>query len=511
MKLFVPLVISWVCLWAITGLSIYEKKTARFQDRQDTMKYAGEIALSIVKEYAALVDGGKISLQDAQKQAMERIRHMRFGADGYFTIVTSKPSIVMHPVRRELDEKDMSDYKDPAGHYLFRELAAIARGSGKGWVEYVAPKPGHSDRTAVFAKGSYVITYKPWDWSLVTGVYLDDLSDQVVSDFWRGLGVLTCIGIFMSGALYLVIRSVERTIGGDPDLASEVAHQIAAGDLTQVISIRNNDTSSLCFAIKSMQESLLSIVSRVRTGTDAISSASLQIAAGNMDLATRTAQQAASLEETASSMEELTSTVKQNADNACQANSLAMAASVVAVNGGKAVAEVVEIMSVINDSAKEIASIISVIDSIAFQTNILALNASVEAARAGEQGRGFAVVASEVRSLAHRSATAAKEIKSLIDDSLDGVHAGTRLVDQAGATMENVVNSVCRVTSIIGEIAVASDEQTSGIAQVNTAIAQIDTMAQQNAALVEESAAAATSMRSQAGELARVVSVFKLV
>jgi methyl-accepting chemotaxis protein len=259
-----------------------------------------------------------------------------------------------------------------------------------------------------------------------------------------------------------------------------------------------------------MNESLVRIVGEVRVSTDTIATASGQIASGNMDLSARTESQACSLEKTASSMEQLTSTVKQNADNARQANQLAVSASEVAVKGGSVVTQVVDTMGSINASSKKIVDIIGVIDGIAFQTNILALNAAVEAARAGEQGRGFAVVASEVRSLAQRSASAAKEIKTLIGDSVDKVDIGAKLVDQAGATMQEIVDSVRRVTDIMSEITAASQEQMSGISQVNEAVTQMDSSTQQNAALVEEAAAAATSLRDQAGRLSQVVSVFKL-
>jgi methyl-accepting chemotaxis protein len=255
---------------------------------------------------------------------------------------------------------------------------------------------------------------------------------------------------------------------------------------------------------------LRNIVSEVRSGTDSISIASTEIAAGNQDLSARTEQQAASLEETASSMEELTSTVKQNADNARQANQLAGAAASVARKGGDVVAEVVGTMESIDASSRKIVDIITVIDSIAFQTNILALNAAVEAARAGEQGRGFAVVASEVRNLAQRSAAAAKEIKELIGDSVDKVNAGTRLVSDAGNTMQDIVSSVQRVSDIISEITAASAEQSSGIDEVYKAVGQMDQVTQQNAALVEEAAAAAEAMQNQASSLAQVVSVFKV-
>jgi methyl-accepting chemotaxis protein len=252
------------------------------------------------------------------------------------------------------------------------------------------------------------------------------------------------------------------------------------------------------------------IVSQVRTSSDTISTGSTQIAAGNQDLSSRTEQQASSLEETASSLEELTSTVKQNADNARQANQLAQSASDVANKGGMVVSQVVDTMGSINESSKKISDIISVIDGIAFQTNILALNAAVEAARAGEQGRGFAVVAAEVRTLAQRSAAAAKEIKELISDSVEKVDTGSKLVDQAGTTMHEIVESIRRVTDIMGEITAASQEQTAGIEQINQAVSQMDQVTQQNASLVEEAAAAAEAMRDQAAGLAQAVGVFKI-
>ena len=293
--------------------------------------------------------------------------------------------------------------------------------------------------------------------------------------------------------------------------AVAVAETVAAGDLTHAIEAHTQDeTGALLRALRHMNDSLVGIVSQVRGGTDTIATASREISAGNLDLSARTEQQAGALEETAASMEELTTTVRQNADNARQANQLAIAASAIATRGGAVVGEVVTTMGAINASASRIADIIGVIDGIAFQTNILALNAAVEAARAGEQGRGFAVVASEVRNLAQRSAAAAKEIKDLIATSAANVDAGTKLVGQAGATMEQVVGSIRRVTDIMAEITSATQEQTGGIEQVNQAIGQMDQVTQQNAALVEEAAAAAASMQEQAATLAEVVGVFKV-
>jgi len=300
-----------------------------------------------------------------------------------------------------------------------------------------------------------------------------------------------------------IVRPLQRAVG--------VAQAIAAGDLRSTIDVHSRDeTGQLMLALQGMQDSLVDVVGKVRTGTDTIASASTQIATGNQDLSSRTEEQASSLEQTAASMEELTSTVKQNAENARQANQLAASASDVAVKGGAVVGQVVTTMASIDSSSRKIVDIIGVIDGIAFQTNILALNAAVEAARAGDQGRGFAVVASEVRSLAQRSAGAAKEIKGLIDDSVSNVNAGTQLVQEAGRTMEEIVGSVQRVTDIMGEITAASHEQTTGIEQINQAITQMDQVTQQNAALVEEAAAAASALREQADTLVETVSVFKM-
>jgi len=372
---------------------------------------------------------------------------------------------------------------DEAKTYLRTELRPILAAYKKAISEQIAMQLDITSKAAAEAEQTYAQTR---NWMI-------------------GLGIAILGFAIMMG--YWITASITRPVAK----ALDVANTVAKGDLTSRIEVTTTDEmGQLLQALKAMNESLVQTVTIVRAGTETIATASSQVASGNQDLSSRTEQQASSLEETASSMEELTSTVKQNADNARQANSLAATASTVATKGGQVIGQVVGTMGEINASASKIADIIGVIDGIAFQTNILALNAAVEAARAGEEGRGFAVVATEVRTLAQRSANAAKEIKALIDDSVSKVENGSRLVNEAGTTMHEIVDSVQRVADIMQEITAASAEQTSGIEQINQAILQMDQVTQQNASLVEEAAAAAESMQDQASKLAQTVSVFKL-
>ncbi len=341
---------------------------------------------------------------------------------------------------------------------------------------------------------------------------LADAGDQEARRIY-GVAMWAFLGITVLAIGVSIVTAVitGKTLLKQLSQAVEVVHSVAAGELTATINAPGKDEISMLMrGLSTMQTSLVTVVSNVRQGSDAVATASAEIARGNNDLSARTENQASALEQTASSMEQLNATVKQNADNARQANQLAMRASTVAIQGGEVVSQVVDTMKDINEASRKITDIIQVIDGIAFQTNILALNAAVEAARAGEQGRGFAVVASEVRSLAGRSADAAKEIKSLINASVERVEQGTTLVDQAGITMTEVVSSIKRVTDLMGEISAASSEQSAGVSQVGEAITQMDTVTQQNAALVEEMAAAAGSLKSLAHDLVQTVAVFKL-
>ncbi|MGF6857151.1 methyl-accepting chemotaxis protein [Paraburkholderia sp. CI3] len=432
---------------------------------------------------------------------------MRYPGSGYMIVSTATPVVIMHPMLADLRNKDMSHYADSDGKLLFVEMVKVAQAHGQGFVDYMGRLAGNNERVP---KISFVKRFAAWDWFLISGVYVNDIDAAFRADLLRYLLTILVIGSFSTVALVLIIRNVKRSLGGEPAYAASVAQTIADGDLSCPVTLAGDDQESMLFAMQRMQSRLADAIRRIRGGTETITVAAEEIAAGNLDLSARTEQQASSLGETAASMEQLTATVKQNADNALQANRMARSASQLAGEGGEAVQHVVANMQSIAASSARVVDIIGVIESIAFQTNILALNAAVEAARAGEEGRGFAVVAGEVRNLARRSADAAKEIKTLIEDSVARVGSGKTLVEKAGGTMESLVDAVKRVTDIISEISAASDEQSRGIEQVNLAIVQMDETTQQNAAMVEQAAAAAQSMQEQAQMLRDVVNTFRL-
>jgi methyl-accepting chemotaxis protein len=507
-KLFLPLVLSLLCLLIVFVIDTLHNRAVRLEERKTQLANAGQLAASIAREYGALAASHTLTDVEAKKQALARIKALRYGETGYLNVFDSQ-QVVMHPIKPELVGTSIGATRDPEGRQVYVEAMAAAAASkdGGGYTNYLWAKPGSQKAVP---KLTYTLAYKPWDWYIMTGLYIDDLDQAFYRKLLQSALWLAAIGAVLSAVVVLLIRDVERSLGGDPGHAVEVASRIAGGDLGTEVVVRAGDRDSLMAAMKAMRDALAGIVTQVRSGTDLIATASGEIASGNLDLSSRTEEQASSLEETAASMEELTSTVKQSAENARQASELAESAAGVAGRGGAVVARVVDTMEAIKASSNKIVDIIGVIDGIAFQTNILALNAAVEAARAGEQGRGFAVVAGEVRNLAQRSAQAAKEIKELIGDSVEKVGDGARLVLDAGATMQEIVASVNRVSSMIGAISSATQEQGSGIEHINQAIAQMDQVTQQNASLVEEAAAASEAMQEQAAKLAQTVSVFRI-
>jgi len=506
-KLWIPLVLSLLCVVCIAAFGAWQTRQARIDEREHALKDAGDIAMSIAKRYAALAASGSLPLDEAKKQTLAALRALRYGADGYVAVVDNDAHSVMNPFKPETEGKYLGDFQDANGTYVYRKITEVARSTGDGFVDYVWLRPGSQKQVP---KRSHIATYMPWGWSFVTGAYLDDIDAEFRASLVTLLVVVAVLATALAGVVYVVNRGLYRSLGGSPEYAAEIVALTASGNLSHRIDLQQGDQVSLLFRIREMQGQLRATVGHIVRATNSIAAATQQIATGNQDLSKRTESQAASLQETAASMEELTSVVKQNAEHAGQASGLAAQATTVANRGQTVVSEVVETMHDISESSKKIGDILGIIEGIAFQTNILALNAAVEAARAGEQGRGFAVVASEVRSLAQRSSSAAKDIKELIGHSMQRVEAGTTLVDQAGHTMGEIMSAVNRVTSLMEEIAAASTEQSDGIEQISRAVAQMDQVTQQNAALVEEAAAAAGSMLEQTRTLSTAVSSFKV-
>ncbi len=508
-QLLSALVVMWIGLLALAAWSAFSARETMIEERKDGLRRVVEAANGVVNSYVADVAAGKISKEEAQKNALERIAAMRYDGDNYLFIFDSRPVVLMLPSNKAMIGKNVADRKDSEGKAYYVEMMKVGQEKQHGFVQYMGRLPGTDDSNRT-PKMSYVVHNKTWDWFIVTGVFLSDVQTQFRSDLFKLLGILVVVGGLVSLMMLAIIRRITGSLGGEPAYAVAIATRIASGDLTVRVDTRAGDNRSLLFEMATMRERLGGVIKGIRQGTDAIDIGAREIAAGNLDLSSRTEEQAGSLATTASNMDTLTATVKQNADNARQAGQLANNASEIAKRGGEVVGQVVQTMEGITESSRKISDIIGVIDGIAFQTNILALNAAVEAARAGEQGRGFAVVASEVRSLAQRSAQAAKEIKALIEDSVQRVGDGSDQVARAGETMGEVVSAVHRLTDIVSEISAASEEQRRGIEQVNLAIGEMDQVTQQNAALVEEAAAAAGSLEEQARRLKAAVATFRV-
>ncbi|MDR7298323.1 MULTISPECIES: methyl-accepting chemotaxis protein [Roseateles] len=498
-----------ILLVAINSVQAYNDIMA---GRREVLQTAVQSVANQVLALQQQAASGKLQEDAAQATAREAIRMARFGGtDGrseYFYAWSLDGVSVVHPVKPEWAGQNMLDkIVDGNGRKTIRDMVAGVKASsnGRAFVDTHFPRPGGTEPVA---KLQYVVQIPGWNWVVGSGLYLDDVKALVWRAALQQVGIGAVV-LAITVALGLAIaRSVLGQLGGEPRVAIAAMQDVARGDLSPRLSSARSD--SLMGQMQAMVEALRTTIGQVRDAVESITTAAGEIAQGNHDLSGRTEQAASSLQQTASSMEEMSGAVGQSADTARQANQLAASAAEAAQRGGQVVAQVTQSMQGITDSSRRIGDIIGVIDGIAFQTNILALNAAVEAARAGEQGRGFAVVAGEVRSLAQRSAEAAKEIKSLIGTSVGNVEQGAVLVAQTGQAMHDIVGSVSRVSDLIGEIAAAASEQRDGIQQVNQAVTQLDQMTQQNAALVEESAAAAQSMREQAHKLAEAVSAFRL-
>lgn len=500
------LALAALALALFSGLGLLNLRESLLEVHRSQTKNVVGVGMATAEYFHKQQLDGKLTEAQARQAAKDALTLVRFGNKDYFWITDMQGVFVMHPIKPEFVGTSKWDLKDANGKFIIREAVGSAKAGG-GYLDYFWPKPG-SDKAV--QKMAYAQSFGPWDWMLTAGIYVDDVD----AAFWReaksNLFALVLVMAALVVVASLISRSVQKQLGGEPFAAAEMARDVAQGKLDQTVALRSGDSDSLMAQLNTMRESLATVVSQVRKGSEGVAAASAEIAQGNQDLSARTESQSSALQETAATMDQLDANVKHNAASAVQANDLARNASAVAAQGGAVVAKVVETMKGINEASGKIADIISVIDGIAFQTNILALNAAVEAARAGEQGRGFAVVAGEVRSLAGRAAEAAKEIKALINTSVKRVEEGSVLVDSAGHTMTEVVKAIQQVSSIVSEISAASAQQSQGVSQVGQAVAQMDAATQQNAALVEQMSAAASGLKSQAQELVALVAVFQL-
>lgn len=506
-RLALVVVVVVVGLVSLTVMNAFQSRDRQMAGLERTLSSEIESAISVAEQMHARVIKGELSEADAQRMALAQIRNMQWNeGTGYIFAFDSGLVMRMHPLKPELIGKNIRAETDARGTPHYRLMLENDLQYGRGLLRYTQKMPDGSAKDKV----TYTQLFKPWNMHFAAGAYFDEIDAQFQHSLRLDLTKAGVVGLLVILMVWLSMRSIRRSIGGEPDFAVAMAARIANGDLNQDDSGKTFVAGSLLAELVRMRDKLIGIVGEVQHGSQAVSSAAQQIAKGNDDLSQRTQEQASSLEETAASMEEMTSTVKQNAENASHANQLANGAREQAEHGGQVAAQAVAAMGEINASSRKIADIVGLIDEIAFQTNLLSLNAAVEAARAGEQGRGFAVVASEVRSLSQRSAAAAKEIKGLINESVQRVQAGSVLVDQSGAALADIVDSVKKVTDIVAEIAAASQEQSAGIDQVNHAVMQMDEVTQQNAALVEEAAAAARAMQEQANELQQQMKFFHL-
>ena len=503
-KLWGTLGIIWLAMLLLVGWLALENRQTIESERRDSIQYVVESVQKQIEALQGRVAAGELSLEEAQQRAIDNMSSVSFGAGEYIFSFNDDLLVISHPSRTP--GTDMTSYLDASGMALYPELLRVAQAGG-GHVDYYSTRAGGDEQ---LPKTSYVAYIPEWQWSLATGVYVDDINAAFIAGLIRSIGILLIIGLPVTLLMGWVIRDVSRRLGGDPRYAASVVRHIADGDLTQVTQLSSKDQQSLLFDINRMRETLATTIGDIHHGASQVNSGVEQIVGVNEELSTRTEQQAASLAETASSMEQLTATVKQNAEHADHARSLATRAADSAQRGSDSMSTVITTMATINESATQMSSIVNTIDGIAFQTNILALNASVEAARAGDQGRGFAVVANEVRQLASRSAAAAQEIKILIEASDSKVVEGSRQVRDTGDVINGMVDDIKQLSTLVQEISAATIEQSSGIEQVNQAVTQMDQMTQQNASLVQESNHATQSLAQLSAQLRQLVAHFRI-
>jgi methyl-accepting chemotaxis protein len=505
LKLGAVAAISALVMVALAGWLVWLNFQTDIRGRQAAVRQNVETATAVLHWAQALEARGALSQAQAQALALQVLKGARYGGgQDYFWINDMTPRMVMHPIKPELDGKDVSGVKDPTGTALFVRFVETVRERQAGFVSYQWPKPGSPQPVE---KLSYVAGFAPWGWVIGSGVYMDD----VRADFQlrlREVAAAIAAALALTGlALHLVYTSIKLGLAR----AARVAQAIAQGDVSHdIVPQRSDEIGDLISEMKRMSDQLNETMGDVQDAATSLAHASAEIAAANQDLSGRTERTAASLQQAASSLGQVTASVQGNAEAAGRALQTVVEANAVATEGGAVVSRAVSTMSGLSDASRRIADIIGVIDGIAFQTNLLALNAAVEAARAGDQGRGFAVVATEVRMLARHSADAAREIKALIQASVERTDDGAGMVNAAGAAMQRIAASVAEVNHLIGDITRASAEQGSGIGQVNHTVGELDQMTQQNAALVEQSAAAAELLKAQAQRLTGAVQRFKL-
>ncbi|GHB10723.1 methyl-accepting chemotaxis protein [Modicisalibacter luteus] len=506
-QLGVGIGVLWLILVGMLAINAWQSRSAIFEERQQRMITAVDMAATLMSHYDALARSGTMSDAQARQQAFDAIRNMRFeGGDNYVYAFDGTLHILAHPKRPV--GQDVSQVTDPTGKKLFQALVDAARTDGHGFAEYRSNFARGSETTPLVR--AYVAGYKPWDAYVASGVFMGDVNATIRAQLIKSGMVALVAGALVTMVFWLLINNILRRLGGEPAYAAKVVERIAGGDLTAPVVLRDGDSHSLLYDIKRMRDGLKDSVHAIHATSSAVDHGAGEIASGNQELSSRTEQQAAALQQTSSSMEEITATVRQSADSADQARQLVRQATETSQSGQEAISAAVAAMGDITASAGRITEIITLIDNIAFQTNLLALNASVEAARAGEQGRGFAVVAGEVRQLASRSAAAAQDIKTLIEASNTQVTTGSTRVGTASERMKEIDVQIQRMNDLLGEIAAAAREQTSGIEQISDAVAQMDQTTQHNAALVEQTAAAASELEQRSLALSEVVQRFKI-